>query len=97
MHVLAALYGVSEIHVLPQEQQLQAALLADMWQVPGAAATTLAVELLVASIKEGGLSDAAATAFMELEAIPDFLLPVFSAAVASGSPQMLALLICNRL
>jgi hypothetical protein len=78
--VLAALYGVSEIHLLPQEQQLQAALLADMWQVPGAAST--AVELLVAAVKEGGLSEDAAEAFIELDAIPDFLLPVFSAAVA---------------
>jgi hypothetical protein len=49
MAVLAALYAVKPLpellSELPQEQQLQAALLADMWQIPKV--STAAVQLLL--------------------------------------------------
>jgi len=82
--VLAALYGVSvEADELSQEQLLQAAVLADMWQIPGVA--TAAVQLLVNAAMGPGLSEAAAKAFLDLEAIPNCLLPLFSAVVSSGT------------
>jgi len=82
MAVLAALYGVSVADELSQEQLLQAAVLADMWQVPDVA--TAAVELLVDAANRPGLSEAATKAFLDLEVIPNCLLPLFSAIVSSG-------------
>jgi len=80
MAVLAALYGVKPIKdllsELQGEQQLQAALLADMWQIP--AVSTAAVQLLVDAAKGPGLSEAATKAFLGLSAIPNCLLPVFA-------------------
>lgn len=88
MAVLAALYGVKPIKdllsELPGEQQLQAALLADMWQLP--AVSTAAVRLLVDAAKGPGLglSEAATKAFLGLSAIPNCLLPVFSLVVLAA-------------
>jgi len=63
MAVLAALYGVSvEADERSQEQLLQAAVLADMWQIPDVA--TAAVGLLLDAAKGPGLSEAATKAFI---------------------------------
>lgn len=83
MAVLAALYGVSEAHELSQEQLLQAAVLADMWQLPDVA--TAAVELLVDAAKGPGLSEVASKAFLDLEVIPNCLLPLYSAIIQTVS------------
>jgi hypothetical protein len=82
--VLAALYSVKPIpellSELPQEQQLHAALLADMWQVPGV--STAAVKLLVdAASADQGLSEAAYKQFLQLHAPPTCLLPLFDVLV----------------
>jgi len=82
MAVLAALYGVSVADELSQEQLLHAAVLADMWQVPDVA--TEAVQLLVDAATRSGLLEAATKAFLDLEVIPNCLLPLFSAIVSSG-------------
>jgi len=90
--VLAALYGVSEADVLSQEQLLQAAVLADMWQIPDVA--TAAVKILVDVAKGSGLSKAAANAFLDLEAIPNCLLPLFSAVISSGTAPITDSVFC---
>jgi hypothetical protein len=88
--VLAALYSVKPIpellSELPQEQQLQAALLADMWQVPGV--STAAVKLLVdAATADQGLSEAAYKQFVQLAAPPACLLPLFQVLVGLLAQQ----------
>jgi hypothetical protein len=91
--VLAAMYSVKPIcellSELPQEQQLHAALLADMWQVPGVG--TAAVQLLVdAATEDQGLSEAAYKQFVQLAAPPACWLPLFQVLVGLLSePQQL--------
>ena len=90
--VLAALYGVKPIpellSQLPQEQQLHAALLADMWQVPGV--STAAVKLLVdAATADQGLSEAAYKQFLQLRAPPSCMLPLFQVLVGLLAQQLL--------
>jgi hypothetical protein len=82
--VLAALYSVKPIpellSELPQEQQLHAALLADMWQI--ADVSTEAVKLLVdAATADQGLSQAAYEQYLQLAAPPTCLLPLFEVLV----------------
>jgi hypothetical protein len=80
MAVLAALYNVKPIpellSELSQEQQLHAALLADMWQLPEV--STAAVQLLVETAKaDEGLEAAAYDRFLQLGAFPVCLMPLF--------------------
>ena len=82
--VLAALYSVKPIpellSELPQEQQLHAALLADMWQI--ADVSTAAVKLLVdAATADQGLSEAAYEQYLQLAAPPTCLLLLFEVLV----------------
>jgi hypothetical protein len=74
--VLQALYCVKELPALlselAQEQQLQVALLADMWQVPEL--TNAAVQELKGSVDtHGQLSDVATQQLFALQAVPEFL------------------------
>jgi hypothetical protein len=74
--VLQALYGVKELHVLlselQQEQQLQVALLADLWQVPQL--TSTAVLGLHTQLKiHRHLSEEVTEQLLALQAVPDFL------------------------
>jgi hypothetical protein len=73
---LQALYGVKEVPQLllelTQDQQLQVALLADMWQVPQL--TSAAVSGLNCYLKaHRRLSDEATQQLLALQAVPDFL------------------------
>ena len=77
--VLKALYAVKPLpellSELSQEQQLQAALLADMWQVPDV--STAAVRLLKAAAgTQAGLSEAVRKEVLGLQAIPACLQPL---------------------
>jgi hypothetical protein len=92
--VLSALYNVKPLpqllSELPQEQQLHAALLADMWQTPQV--SKAAVEQLVhAASSKGedgaavGLQAASNRQFLQLQAYPACLLPLFSAVVAAAT------------
>jgi hypothetical protein len=88
--VLAALYSVKPIpellSKLPQEQQLHAALLADMWQI--ADVSTTAVKLLVdAATADQGLSEAAYEQYLQLAAPPAGLLPLFEVLVGLLAQQ----------
>ena len=86
--LLATLYGVKPVNellgALSQEQQLQAALLADMWQMP--AVSTAAVQLLVeaAGSDGNGLTAALQNRFNYLDAHPTCLLPLLKGVVAAG-------------
>lgn len=76
--VLQALYAVKPLpqllSELPQEQQLQVALLADMWQIPRV--STAAVEELVGASKLAHLTDALLQQYMSLETYPTCILPL---------------------
>lgn len=84
MAVLAALYLIKPLpellSELTQEQQLQAALLADMWQVPGVS-TAAAQALSEALDTEGGVSAAAGEKLLSLQAVPDCLQPLLKRAL----------------
>lgn len=86
MAVLSALYLVKPVaellSELPQEQQLHAVLLADMWQVPGVSTATVQL-LLAAAQGTGGLTDAAIKQYLGLEAHPDCLLPLLPHTAAA--------------
>jgi hypothetical protein len=74
--VLSSMYAVKPLpellSELKQEQQLQAALLADMWQVPDV--STAAIQLLLdAMTSDGGLSDGVKLRLMTDPALPDCL------------------------
>lgn len=88
--VLQSLYAVKPIpqllSELPQELQLHAALLADVWQLPEV--STAAVQALVQSYESGnGLSAAAHEQFLQLEAMPTFLLPLTQKVLAGLAQQ----------
>jgi hypothetical protein len=72
--VLQALYGVKPLpellSELTQEQQLQAALLSDMWQVPDVG--TAAANVLVGTA-DGQLSEAVTQSLMSMQAWPECL------------------------
>jgi hypothetical protein len=72
--VLQSLYAVAPLErllrPLRQEQQLQAAILADKWQVPDV--SSAAVRALLST----GLSRAFLIQFVQLPAVPNFLLPL---------------------
>jgi hypothetical protein len=74
--VLAALYGAKPLpellSELSQEQQLQAAMLADMWQLPAISAQAAAALAQTLSA-QGKLSDAATKQLFSLTAVPDCL------------------------
>jgi hypothetical protein len=79
MSVLAALYGAKPLpellSELSQEQQLQAAMLADMWQLP--AISTAAAGCLTKSLKsQQQLSEAVTEQLLHLQAVPDCLQPL---------------------
>jgi len=79
MAVLEALYGVKPIpellSELTQEQQLHAAVLADMWQID-AVSTALAELLKHAAQSSDGLSAAAVKQLLSMPAYPDCLVPL---------------------
>jgi len=77
--VLAALYGVKPtlelLSELTQEQQIHAAVLADMWQID--AVSTAAVQLLQSAAQSSdGLSTAASERLLSTTAYPDCLAPL---------------------
>ena len=79
--VLSAMYLLKPVPELlsglSQEQQLQTALLADLWQLP--AVSTAAVKLLVqraGAQGDDGLSEAVSTHLQEMDAVPDCVLPL---------------------
>jgi hypothetical protein len=79
MAVLATLYGAKPmpelLAELSQEQQLQAAMLADMWQLP--AISTAAGDALASTLKvQGKLSEAVTQQLLHLQAMPDCLQPL---------------------
>jgi len=84
--VLAALYGVKPIpellSELSQEQQLHAAVLADMWQID--AVSTAAVQLLQSAAKKlAGLSAAASKQLLSMPAYPEPLAPLVEVVLFS--------------
>jgi hypothetical protein len=86
MAVLAALYGAKPmpelLSELSQEQQLQAAMLADMWQLP--AISTAASNALAQTLSaQGKLSDAATKQLIGLVAVPDCLQPLLKKVLLS--------------
>lgn len=92
MAALAALYSVGPVaellSQLDQEQQLHAALLADMWQM--LIVSDVAVQLLAAAAGgEKGLSDAAISLLLSQDTFPHCILPlikpVSAACLARGS------------
>jgi hypothetical protein len=77
--VLAAMYGAKPLSdllsVLSQEQQLQVAMLADMWQLP--AISTKAARALASTLKaQGKLSETVTQQLLHLQAMPDCLQPL---------------------
>jgi len=79
MAVFAALYGVKTIpellSELTQEQQLHAAVLADMWQID--AVSTGAVELLKSAAQSSdGLAPATVKQLLSMPAYPECLVPL---------------------
>jgi hypothetical protein len=84
--VLAALYAVKPLpgllSELPQEQQLQAALLADMWQLPQLSTAAVHV-LLQAAPEPAGLTDSLVQLFLGLPAHPRPVLPLLDDVVLS--------------
>jgi hypothetical protein len=86
MAVLSSLYLTKPLpellSELTQEQQLQAALLADKWQVPNV--STAATKLLVEALNtEGGLSEAVKHRIMSAQALPDCLQPFVKSVLLS--------------
>lgn len=84
--VLAALYGAKPmpelLSELSQEQQLQAAMLADMWQLP--TISTQAADALAQTLRaQGKLSDAATKQLFSLTAVPDCLKPLLQQVLLS--------------
>jgi hypothetical protein len=84
--VLQSLYAVKPLpellSELSQEQQLQAAVLADKWQVPNI--SRAAAELLVkAANTPGALEDAVQDRLLETEALPDCLQPLLKSVLLS--------------
>jgi hypothetical protein len=79
MAVLAGLYWVKPwqelLADLTPQQQVQAAVLADMWQLT--AASQAAVELLQAAPANVERLSAVLKQLLALKAVPDCLLPVF--------------------
>ena len=79
MAVLSGLYMVKPwlklLADLTPQQQVQAAVLADMWQLP--AASEAAVEVLQAAGDSADRLAAVLEQLLGLEAVPDCLLPVF--------------------
>jgi len=79
MAVLAALYGVKPIpellSELTQEQQLHAAVLADMWQID-AVSTGAAKLLMSAAQSSDGLPASASELLLSMAAYPDCLAPL---------------------
>jgi hypothetical protein len=84
MAVLAALYLIKPVQdlmtELTQQQQLQAAVLADKWQV--SMASTTAIQLLTAAENSAeGLDAATVDQLLLMAAVPDCLLPLLECAV----------------
>lgn len=85
--VLSALYGVKPlpelINSLSQEQQLQAAVLADMWAVPEV--STAAAEALEKAVEStsAGLSDEATSRLLGMAAVPSCLQPLLKQVLLS--------------
>jgi hypothetical protein len=83
--VLAGLYMVkpwSELFAdLTPRQQLQAAVLADMWQLP--AASHAAVELLQAATGHTAIPSVVLEQLLSLDAVPHFLLTLFEQVLLS--------------
>ena len=90
--VLSSLYGVKPIpellSELSQGQQLQAAVLADLWQVPDV--STAVVEGLTPAVSKSasGLSEDATKYLMRLGAYPAFLMPLIKSSVQSASSRL---------
>jgi hypothetical protein len=66
---------------LTPQQQLQAAVLADMWQLPGA--STAAVDLLTTPTDDKERLSAMLEGLLSLAAVPELLLPVFEQVLFS--------------
>jgi hypothetical protein len=85
MAVLEALYATKPLpellSVLMQEQQLQAAVLADMWQVSDVSAAV--VDQLIEAAKAGKLSEAAEQQLLHMPAQPACLQPLLKHVLLS--------------
>jgi hypothetical protein len=81
--VLAGLYQVEPwsklLPDLTPQQQVQAAVLADMWQLPTASQT--AVEILQAAAQSAVMLSAVLEQLLCQPAVPQFLLPLFERAL----------------
>jgi hypothetical protein len=86
MAVLAARYSAKPmpelLSELSQEQQLQAAMLADMWQLP-AISTAAAAALSQTLSLQGKLSEAVTEQLLSLQAVPDCLQPLLKQVLLS--------------
>jgi hypothetical protein len=82
--VLQVLYCVPQesglLLELPQEQQLQAAILADMWQVPNVGS---AVAGMLAAAADGQLSEAVTDRLLSMQAVPGCLEPLLKKVLLS--------------
>jgi hypothetical protein len=86
MDVLAVMYGAKAmpelLSELSQEQQLQAAMLADMWQLP-AISTKVAEALTSTHSSQGELSEAVTEQLLHLQAVPECLRPLLQQVLLS--------------
>jgi hypothetical protein len=85
MAVLGSLYQIEPLPALLSEltqvQQLQAAVLADMWEVPDVSKE--AVKLLLEAATYTGLTEELAMSYAQMPAIPGCLLPLLQKVVAA--------------
>jgi hypothetical protein len=72
--------GSGLLSELPQEQQLQAAILADMWQVPSVGE---AVADMLSAVADGQLSEAVTERLLSMQAVPSCLEPLLKKVLLS--------------
>ena len=86
MAVLAVMFGAKTmpdlLSELSQEQQLQAAMLADMWQLP-AISTKVAEALTSTHTSQGKLPGTVTRQLLQLQAVPDCLRPLLQQLLLS--------------
>jgi hypothetical protein len=87
MAVLAGLYQVDPwsklLDDLTPQQQVQAAVLADMWQLPAAINSAVGVLQVAVAGSAGSRVSAVLDELLSLAAVPDCLLPVFEVTLLS--------------
>jgi hypothetical protein len=88
MAVLAGLYQVQPwpklLADLTPQQQVQAAVLADMWQLPAASEAAVGVlQAMADNADNGDLPSAVLEQLLSLAAVPDCLMPVLESVLLS--------------